>query len=148
MLNLYSTSIKTWQWTCWGTELNLSKRNTQERGKRCTWQKTLVSLLRGLCPIKTLVIFFEIRSFPLHQSAGKYTSARKGSVVGKQNGYKSKESMGVASCRALLPWAPPFHAAGVAALGLGFWRPSYCLSHQILSSCLKTTLIYWYILWR
>ena len=54
--------------------------------------KTSVSLL-SLCPIMTLLIL-EIRSFPLHQSAGKYISARKGSSARKQNGYKSKKSMG------------------------------------------------------
>ena len=52
----------------------------------------MVSLL-SLCPIMTLLVL-EIRSFSLHQSAGKYISARKGSSVRKKNGYKSKESMG------------------------------------------------------
>ena len=46
------------------------------------------------------------------------------------------------------PCAPLFHAAGLAALGSGFWKPSYSLPHHILSSWLTLTSIYWYIVWR
>lgn len=137
-----------------GMGLNLRRRNKWRKREMMYMKQDLSLTVKACLPNNDTRVALEIRSFPLHPTAGKFTSARESSRDRKQSEWQRKlrkrHKWGLSLALLSDDVAPNlnlllFRQQGAVALGRGPEGQPISTTDWVLA---KNSFGIWYLLWR